>query len=623
MCSIKLHKVTPLPLLRSSKLWIPRILIWCGVFLVACLVSTALCSGIALSALKQHRFTLAQKTAQIGQYPAAILAGITAHRIPDLTAWQLALKLTAEISAQATAQTPTTAATLQPLAQSFATLVELLPQTYLLRQLLPSSAHGTLAALSPLVTASPELLNTLAAGTQTWLILLENNDELRATGGFMGSYALVTLENGALTNLVIEDIYDADGQFEGFVPAPPGAYEYLSGGNGLRLPDSNWSPDFPTSAEQVLQFFALGKRTALSGVIALNQEIIRDLLTIVGPLQLPDYPEAVTAITLDAVLRTNREPFFPGSIQKKHLLTQAFTQLKLKLGTLSLQQLQDSARVVTNRLATKDIQVYALEPTLEALLDSLHITGRVTTIPGVYNQSATEETTQATATSAPPPPELPLPALPPATEPDFYFFPVESNVGINKANAGITRSYEVTLAPAATTLSITWHNQNQPSGSSFDPAALGATNSASFRTSMLTNSRAATTQAPLSSASATHLAYVNYFRLVLPPETIVEHIQFDATEITNWDADTITTANGARFLQLGVLVIVPEQSLGLLQITLANPAPLQAKLYDGSPVTLTIQKQSGTGTIPLKLTTPTTTRDLLLTHDTSVTTLGQ
>ncbi len=607
--------MTPLPLLRSSKLWIPRILIWCGVFLVACLVSTALCGGIALGALKQQRFALAQTTAQIGQYPAALLAGITAHRIPDLTAWQLALKLTAELSAQATAQTPTTAITLQPLAQSLATLVELLPQTYILSHLLPISVHDTLATLSPLVTASPELLSSLAAGTQTWLILLENNDELRATGGFMGSYALVTLENGALTNLVIEDIYDADGQFEGFVPAPPGAYEYLSGGNGLRLPDSNWSPDFPTSAEQVLQFFALGKRTALSGVIALNQEIIRDLLTIVGPLQLPDYPEALTASTLDAVLRTNRDPFFPGSIQKKHLLTQAFTQLKLKLGSLSLQQLQDSARVVTNRLATKDIQVYALEPSLEALFDSLHITGRVTTKPGVYNQSTIEETTQA--------PALPPPALPPATEPDFYFFPVESNVGINKANAGITRSYEVILAPATTTLSVTWHNQNQPSGSFFDPAALGATNSASFRTSMLTNSRAATTQAPLSKDSATHLAYVNYFRLLLPPETIVEHIQFDATEITNWDADTITTADGAKFLQLGVLVIVPEQSLGLLQIKLSNPAPLQAKLYDGSPVTLTIQKQSGTGTIPLKLITPTTTRDLLLTHDTSITTLGQ
>src|SRR5579859_7780532 len=107
----------------------------------------------------------------------------------------------------------------------------------------------------PNLIAKLDDINTLAqillTNTHRYVILFQNSEELRATGGFMGSYALVELQNGRLTKLDIQDIYQPDGQFYGFVEAPPGVKDYLSSGKGLRLPDANWSPDFPTSAAAI------------------------------------------------------------------------------------------------------------------------------------------------------------------------------------------------------------------------------------------------------------------------------------------------------------------------------------------------------------------------------------
>lgn len=127
-------------------------------------------------------------------------------------------------------------------------------------------------------------LELLMTGNHRLVVLLQNSDELRATGGFMGSYAVIELNEGVIHQLHVQDIYVPDGQFTGFVTAPPGAAEYLSSGKGLRLPDSNWYPDFPTSAQSVMQFFALGKETQIKTIVAINVEVVEELLNITGPI---------------------------------------------------------------------------------------------------------------------------------------------------------------------------------------------------------------------------------------------------------------------------------------------------------------------------------------------------
>jgi len=81
--------------------------------------------------------------------------------------------------------------------------------------------------------------------------------ELRPTGGFIGSFGLLNFENGKLGNLNVNDIYAIDGQLKGHV-APPDELLHFLGQPNWYMRDSNWSPDFPISAERA--YMVLGKR---------------------------------------------------------------------------------------------------------------------------------------------------------------------------------------------------------------------------------------------------------------------------------------------------------------------------------------------------------------------------
>ena len=67
--------------------------------------------------------------------------------------------------------------------------------------------------------------------------------ELRPTGGFIGSYAIMTFDKGRLAEIVVNDVYTADGQLKGHVDPPEPIRKYLGEG-GWFLRDSNWDPDF-------------------------------------------------------------------------------------------------------------------------------------------------------------------------------------------------------------------------------------------------------------------------------------------------------------------------------------------------------------------------------------------
>lgn len=267
--------------------------------------------------------------------------------------------------------------------------------------------------------------NELLVGQHRFIVVLQNSDELRATGGFMGSYASIELNEGVLKKLTIQDIYQPDGQFTGYVEAPAGAAEYLSAGQGLRLPDSNWNPDFPSSAQQIMQFFAFGKETQVDGVIAINLHVAEQLLTATGPIYLPDYGQTVTAENLSSLARADRSQFFPGSQQKRQFLQALFIQLKLQLAELFATQPETLAQLLLGEAHQKQIQAFALSEDLQKLFDNVQISGRMNT----YRDQR-------------------------------YLSLIESNVGINKANRLVTRQVNLKIEPNVTEIQLEFSNQN-------------------------------------------------------------------------------------------------------------------------------------------------------------------
>lgn len=146
-----------------------------------------------------------------------------------------------------------------------------------LGRFLPTAHEGLVIA-----QALPSLLG--GEGERTYLILVQNEDELRATGGFITGYGLVTLRDGAIAQLKFANSYEADDYTRPYPPTPE-AMARLMGINLWVFRDSNWSPDFPTAAEQAIALFRPPEPVRVDGVIALDQEVLRRLVEVLGPLR--------------------------------------------------------------------------------------------------------------------------------------------------------------------------------------------------------------------------------------------------------------------------------------------------------------------------------------------------
>jgi hypothetical protein len=348
-----------------------------------------------------------------------------------------------------------------------------------------------------------------------YLLLFQNADEIRATGGFLGSYARFSFYNGVVSAPIIRDIYEPAGQFTGYIPAPPGVQEYLSGGEGLQLQDANWSADFPTAAKTILSFFSLGNEQNINGVVAIHSGLITDILAILGPIYLPDYDASATAENFTELARADRENFFPGSKQKTFFLEHFFTQLKIKMSEASPEQL---LRIIS--LLIQENQSYILayhdQPSIQEKIEAASLSGSI--------------------------------QIPDNTE--LFLFPVESNVGINKANKGVQRTYRLGISENESSLRITFENNN--------------------------NSPTKTSIRNPNVAESDHLHYVNYQRLLIEPDVVVTKITQGENKIKNWSEQIITTQSGTQLKEIGFLVIVQENTTSHVTISLAHPGKISS-----------------------------------------------
>ncbi len=201
---------------------------------------------------------------------------------------------------------------------------------------IPPSIEKKLADLDELIgiventiDATPELLGF--DEEKKYLILFQNNMELRAGGGFIGSYGLLTLRDGRVKDFVVNDVYDADGQLTTHVEPPYALRRYL-GVEHWFMRDSNYSIDFSASGAAAADLFERSVDVTVDGVIGIDTVFLKKILEAVGPVSVSDYKETVNADNFYLLTQTHAEKnFFPGSTQKKDFLRSLFTTLQLKV----------------------------------------------------------------------------------------------------------------------------------------------------------------------------------------------------------------------------------------------------------------------------------------------------
>jgi hypothetical protein len=130
------------------------------------------------------------------------------------------------------------------------------------------------------------LLAILGQGSmKRYLFVFQNNAELRPTGGFIGSFALMTFNDGVMKELEVPGggSYDLNGWLKERVIAPKPLHLVNP---HWYFQDANWFPDFPTSAEKLMWFFTESGGPSTDGVIAMTPDVIEALLALSGPIDM-------------------------------------------------------------------------------------------------------------------------------------------------------------------------------------------------------------------------------------------------------------------------------------------------------------------------------------------------
>ncbi|MBI2596691.1 DUF4012 domain-containing protein [Candidatus Daviesbacteria bacterium] len=241
-------------------------------------------------------------------------------------------------------------------------------------------------------------------GEKNYLVLLQNNSELRPAGGFIESFAKVSFEGGKLKKLQVNDVGVIDGQLNLHVEPPPEIKKDLNQAN-YYLRDSNWEPDFPTSARQAEWFFTKETGERVEGVIALDISAIEDLLSVVGSLNLADYKEKIDSLNLFEKAVGTAEAGF---------LTSLTTGLFNKLFFLPNQNWPEIMTSLSRSLERKHMSIYLDDPILFSYIVSENWAGL-----------------------------MPRPSLGDEEFKADFLALVEANLGVNKANYYLDRSYNL------------------------------------------------------------------------------------------------------------------------------------------------------------------------------------
>lgn len=150
----------------------------------------------------------------------------------------------------------------------------------------------------PLLESTPYLLGM--NDDRSYLVLFQNDKELRSTGGFLTAYSVMKVSKAKFEPVSSDDIYNLDAKYKPSLPAPDAIVDLIKGpyvlSQNIRLRDINYSPDyklamdlFSTEAEKV------GMKD-IDGIIAVDTGLLVNLLDALGEIGVPGFGNFSTKI---------------------------------------------------------------------------------------------------------------------------------------------------------------------------------------------------------------------------------------------------------------------------------------------------------------------------------------
>ncbi len=252
-------------------------------------------------------------------------------------------------------------------------------------QNLSQSALNAVTEFRPVIEQIPVMAGGRGERLK-YLVLFQNDNELRPTGGFLTAFSTIYIEDGKVTPETSDDIYALDTKYRSRLPIPEALGRYLTTEKYWNLRDMNISPDFKVSMDQFLPNYTKVGDKNIDGIITVDTEVLKQLLEVLGPVQVPGYgtfsaeidkrcdcPQVVYALSEIITRPTNyiREdrkgvlgPFM------RAVLSKAYDAPSDKNGPLF--------QAMISALQGRHIQVYYIDESLQKAAEAINVAGRMT-----------------------------------------------------------------------------------------------------------------------------------------------------------------------------------------------------------------------------------------------------
>jgi hypothetical protein len=244
------------------------------------------------------------------------------------------------------------------------------------------SAAGTLRSAAGLLEVMSELAG--GHGPRQYFFGAANPAELRGTGGLIGAFAIVTLDQGRFRISPFQPIQTLHNVPADRLPPPSPDYRanYDQFGGAGDWSNINMTPDFPSAARAISALYEQNTGRSVDGVIVADPVALASLLKVTGPAPIP----GLGGTTIDAgnvVTFTEERAYslFPTAAERKVVLGAAASSVLtrfLAMDGRGIERVQALAHVVS----AGHLQMYSEDARVERGLEAAGVAGGLTVPPG-------------------------------------------------------------------------------------------------------------------------------------------------------------------------------------------------------------------------------------------------
>jgi len=225
-----------------------------------------------------------------------------------------------------------------------------------------------------------------------YLLLFQNDAELRPTGGFLTAYAILSVYKGNFKPLGSFDIYTLDAKFGNRLPPPEPIKKYHKNVYYWHLRDMNLSPDFKEFIQTFWPNYKKAGGQDVDGVIAVDTKVLVDLLRVLGPIGVADWgrfsaendPRCNCPQVFYELERLADQPVGTLKGERKAMLGPLMHSILLNVMQSPRKKWPEFFNIAFNNIQEKHILFYFFNEDLQKTVEFLNAGGRIKDYEGDY-----------------------------------------------------------------------------------------------------------------------------------------------------------------------------------------------------------------------------------------------